>query len=89
MCLSTKCHEDIRVKILKISCSHYQQVSRVAMGNKMGPNHADLFVGCVEKQIFRQYSYPVPDYLGRNIDDCLGIASPSPVEYIRTFCQFC
>ncbi len=28
---------------------HYQQISGVAMGTKMGPNYANLFVGFVEK----------------------------------------
>jgi hypothetical protein len=31
----------------------------------MGPNYADLFVGFVEKQIYEQYTDPIPDYLGR------------------------
>ncbi len=53
---------------------HYQQISGVAMGTKMGPNYANLFVGFVEKQIFEQYTDPTPDYLGRYIDDCVGIA---------------
>ncbi len=47
---------------------HYQQRSGVAMGTKMGPNYANLFVGFVEKQIFEQYTDPTPDYLGRYID---------------------
>ena len=51
---------------------HYQQINGVAMGTKMGPNYANLFVGFVEKQIFEQYTDPIPDYLGRYIDDCLG-----------------
>ena len=29
---------------------HYQQISGVAMGTKIGPNCANLFVGFVEKQ---------------------------------------
>ena len=45
-------------------CEHYQQISGVAMGTKMGPNYANLFVGFVEKQIFEQYTDPIPDYLG-------------------------
>ena len=56
---------------------HYQQISGVAMGTKMGPNYANLFVGFVEKQIFEQYTDPIPDYLGRYIDDCVGTASCS------------
>ena len=56
---------------------HYQQISGVAMGTKMGPNYANLFVGFVEKQIFEQYTDPTPDYLGRYIDDCVCTASGS------------
>ena len=41
----------------------------------MGPNYANFFVGFVEKQIFEQYTCPLPDYFGRYIDDCLGTAS--------------
>ena len=50
------------------------------MGTKMGPNYANL-VGFVEKQIFEQYTDPIPDYLGRwYIDDCVGTASCSRGE---------
>ena len=49
----------------------------------MGLNYANLFVGFVEKQIFEQYTDPIPDYLGRYIDDCLGTASCSRVELER------
>ncbi len=48
---------------------HYQQISGVAMGTKMGPNYANLFVGFVEKQIFEQYTDTTPDHLGRYIDE--------------------
>ena len=60
---------------------HNQQISSVAMGTKMGPNYANLFVGFVEKQIFEQYTDPIPDYLGRYIDDCVGTASCSCGEF--------
>ena len=59
---------------------HYQQISGIAtmeLVTKMGPNYANLFVGFVEKQIFEQYTDPIPDYLGRYIDDCVGTASCS------------
>ncbi len=61
----------------KVGLEHYQQISGVAMGTKMGPNCANLFVGFVEKQIFEQYTDPTPDYLGRYIDDCVGTAACS------------
>ena len=33
---------------LSFDCEHYQQISGVAMGTKMGSNYANLFVGYVE-----------------------------------------
>ena len=48
---------------------HYQQISGVAMGTKMGPTYANLFVGYVEQQIFERYTGPIPDFFGRYIDD--------------------
>ena len=44
---------------------HYQQISGVAMGTKMGPSYANLFVGYVEQQIFEWYTGPIPDFFGR------------------------
>ena len=70
---------------------HYQQITGVAMGTKMGPNYANLFVGFAEKQIFEQYIDPIPDYLGRYIDDCVGTASCSRgklecfINYVNNF----
>ena len=38
----------------------YHQVGGVAMGSKMGPNYAYLFVGFIEEQIVQQYTGTVP-----------------------------
>ena len=62
---------------------NYQQISGVAMGTKMGPSYANLFVGYVEKQIFERYTGSLPDFFGRYIDDCLGTASCSRVDLER------
>ena len=40
---------------------HYQQISGVAMGTKMGPSYANLFVCYVEQQIFKQYTGSIPE----------------------------
>ena len=70
---------------------HYQQISGVAMGNKMGPNYANLFVGFVEKQIFEQYTDPTSDYFGWYIDDFVGTGSCSRgeleqfINYVNNF----
>ena len=77
----------LTLNYLSFDGEHYQQISGVAMGTKMGPNYANLFVGFVEKQIFEQYAGPLPDYFGRYIDDCLGTASCSRVE-LEEFINF-
>ena len=53
------------------------------MGTKMGPSYANLFVGYVEQQIFKQYTGPIPDFFGRYINDCLGTASFTRVDLER------
>ena len=47
----------------------YQQTGGVAMGSSFGPNHACLFVGHIEEQIFQQYRGKTLDLYKRYIDD--------------------
>ena len=58
----------------------YHQVGEVAMGSKMGPNYACLFVGYVEEQIGQQYTGTVPQLHKRYIDDVVVIACCSRFE---------
>ena len=53
----------------------------------MSSIYANLFVGSVETQIFEQYTDPIPDYLGRYIDDCVGTVSCScgELEYFINY----
>ena len=49
-----------------ISCfsfgsNYYKQANGVAMGTKMGPSYANLFVGFIEHQFFSQYHGPKPE----------------------------
>ena len=61
----------------------FKQINNVAMGTKMGPNYANLFVGYVEEQIFNQFDGPKPELFGRYIDDCLGATSCTKEELER------
>ena len=61
----------------------FKQINGVAMGAKMGPNYANLFVGYVEEQIFNQFDGPKPELFGRYIDDCLGATSRTKEELER------
>ncbi|XP_074608682.1 uncharacterized protein LOC141863093 [Acropora palmata] len=53
----------------------YRQLGGVAMGSKMGPNYACLFVGYVEQQIREQYRGFITQLHKRYIDDIVGAAS--------------
>ena len=48
------------------------QVNGVAIGSKIGPNYANLFVGYVEEQIFNQFDGPTPDKLLRQLHSVTG-----------------
>ena len=53
----------------------YHQLSGVAMGTKMGPSYACLFMGHLEQSLFTLFSGTKPEFNGRYIDDCLIITS--------------
>ena len=52
----------------------YRQAAGVAMGSKMGPNYACLFVGYMEEAILSQYTRFIPQLHKRYIDDVVGAA---------------
>jgi len=52
--------------------SYFKQINGVAMGIKMAPSYANLFVGYIEQQFFNQYNGPKPKLYRRYIDDCIG-----------------
>eukprot|EP00061_Rhincodon_typus_P005030 g24007.t1 len=53
------------------NCSHFLQTKGVAMGTRMGPSYACLFVGSVEQSLFRCYTGTNPNLFLRYIDDCI------------------
>ena len=54
----------------------------MAMGTKMEPSYANLFVlpGYIEHQFFNQYNDPKPDLYRHYIDDCAGATSSTREE---------
>ena len=58
----------------------YKQTGGVAMGSRLGPNYACLFMGHIEEQIFEQYTGTVPALYKRYIDDIVGATSSSKSE---------
>ena len=71
--------------VLTLNCfsfagNYYKQINGVAMGTRMGPSYANLFVGYVEHQFFNEYNGPKPELYGRYIDDCIRAISSSREE---------
>jgi len=70
---------------------HYCQIGGVAMGTKMGPNYACLFVGFIDERIHAQYTGFVPQLHKRDIDDVVGAAQctrPELEQFIDFVCNF-
>eukprot|EP00061_Rhincodon_typus_P008529 g31222.t1 len=67
--------------------SHFLKTKAVAMGTRMGPNYACLFVGYVKQFLFRSYTGTIPHLFLRYIDDCIGTASCSREE-LEQFINF-
>ena len=71
--------------VLTLNCfsfggKYHKKTNGVAMGTKMGPSYANLFVGFIEHQFFSQYHGPKPQLYGRYIDDCIGATSSTKEE---------
>ena len=71
--------------VLTLNCfpfgdDYYKQIKGVAMGTKMGPSYANLFVGFIENKFFSNHHGPKPDLYKRYIDDCVGATSSSREE---------
>ena len=71
--------------VLTLNCfsfggNYHKKTNGVAMGTKMGPSYANLFVGFIEHQFFSQYHGPKPELYGRYIDDCIGATSSTKEE---------
>ena len=70
----------LTLKCFSFADNHYKKVNGVAMGTKMGPSYAKLFVGYIENQFFNQFNGTKPDLYGHYIDDCVGATSSSREE---------
>ena len=66
---------------------YYKQTGGVAMGSRLGPNYACLFVGYVEERMLSSYTGIKPDLYKRYMDDVAGAASRSE-EDLRHFIEF-
>ena len=70
----------LALNCFSFASNYFKQINGVAMGTKMGPSYANLFVGYEEHQFFNQYKGHRPDFYGRCIDGCIGAISSSREE---------
>ena len=61
----------------------FEQISGVAMGTKMGPSYACLFMGHLEYLVWHSYDGPLPSIYHRYIDDCIGITDMPETDLLR------
>ena len=66
---------------------YYLQKSGVAMGSKLGPSYACLFVGHQEQLIYESYDGPLPCLIKRYIDDIVG-ATSLPLADLQRFINY-
>eukprot|EP00061_Rhincodon_typus_P016158 g44221.t1 len=66
--------------------SHFLQTKWVAMGTRIGPSYACLFVGYVEQSLFC-YTGTIYHLFLRYIDDCIGAAT-CPHKELEQFINF-
>ena len=62
---------------------NYYKKTNVAMGTKMGPSYANLFVSFIVHQFFSQINGPKPGLYGRLINDCIGAIFSTREELIQ------
>jgi len=69
---------------------NYKQINGVAMGTKMVPSYANLFMCYIEHQLFNQYNGPKPVLYHHYIDNCISATSSTreDPQSIYNCCQF-
>ena len=77
----------LTLNTFEFNSEFYKQTGGVAVGNRLGPNHACLFVGYVEERMLFSYTSIKPDLYKRHMDDVVGVASCSEVDQ-RRFLEF-
>ena len=66
---------------------HYLQIKGVAMGSKLGPGFACVYVGYFEEILSQSYNAPRPRLNKRYIDDIVGVMIGTHDD-LNTFLQF-
>jgi hypothetical protein len=75
----------LRLNSFEFNGEFFNQISGVAMGTKMGPSYACLFMGHFEHIVKTTYDHVLPEYYRRYIDDGIGITDMSDVDLTRYF----
>ena len=74
----------LKMNIFHFNGRYFTQKQGVAMGTKMGPSVACIFMGFLEELFFANYEHSTPMLYKRYIDDIVGAAS-CPEEELQCF----
>ena len=73
----------LKLNNFQFDSQNYQQKSGVAMGTKMGPTIANIFLGYLEEKAAVQYNGTQPELYLRYIDDIFGITTMSTEDLLK------
>ena len=68
----------LTLNAFEFDSSFYKQLCGVAMGTRMGPSFACLYLAYLEERFFETHKGPRPDFFRRYIDDLLFMFSCTP-----------
>ena len=77
----------ITTNAFSFNSQYHLQKSGVAMGSKLGPSYACLFVGHQEQLIYESYDGPLPCLIKRYIDHIIG-ATSLPLADLQRFITY-
>ena len=80
----------LSLNAFEFDSSFYKQVCGVAMGTRMGPSFACLYLAYLEEHFFASIKGPRPEFFRRYIDDLLFIFSCTPRQaqlFLNQFAQ--
>ena len=73
----------LTLNTFELNGEFYKQTGGVAMGSRLGPNYAFLFVGYVEERVLSSYTGIRPELYERYMDDVLHVMKKTSVSSLN------
>ena len=78
----------LTLNTFELSGEFYKETGGVAMGSRLGPNYAFLFVGYVEERMLSSYTGIRPELYERCMDDMLQVMKKTSVSSLNLLPRF-